>query len=149
MNLAGTRIDVLIADRDHMAGQLMATALRPCRSQFDVVVVTTNSGEAIGSLNIYKPHVALVSPDLEDGSQSGFRVLQMLRAKSSGNRWDYDASLHYCETLSLLRFAPELAGFFAEPTPSKRCQGASARCSREKSGPAPRNSNTFWMRSLA
>lgn len=53
MNLAGTRIDVLIADRDHMAGQLMATALRRCRNQFDVVVVTTNSGEAIGSLNIY------------------------------------------------------------------------------------------------
>ena len=80
MNLASTRIDVLLADRDHMARQLMATALRRCRNQFDVVVVTTNSGEAIGSLNIYKPHVALVSPDLEDGSQTGFKVLQTLRA---------------------------------------------------------------------
>ena len=80
MNLACTRIDVLTADRDHMAGQFMATALRRCRNQFGVVVVTTNSGEAIGSLNIYKPQVALVSPDLEDGSQTGFKVLQTLRA---------------------------------------------------------------------
>jgi DNA-binding NarL/FixJ family response regulator len=80
MNLASTRIDVLIADRDHMEGQLMASALRRCRNQFDVVVVTTDSTEAIGSLNIYKPHVALVSPDLEDETQTGFKVLQTLRA---------------------------------------------------------------------
>ena len=80
MNLASTRIDVLIADRDHMEGQLMASALRRCRNQFDVVVVTTDSTEAIRSLNIYKPHVALVSPDLEDETQTGFKVLQTLRA---------------------------------------------------------------------
>jgi hypothetical protein len=42
-NLTNTRIDVLIADRDHMAGQLMASALRRCRNQFDVVVVATDS----------------------------------------------------------------------------------------------------------
>ena len=78
--LNNTPIDVLIADRDHMAGQLMASALRRCRNQFDVVVVATNSDEAIGSLDIHKPHVALVSPDLEDGSQTGFKVLQTLRA---------------------------------------------------------------------
>ena len=58
----------------------MASALRRCRNQFDVVVVATNSDEAIGSLETHKPHVALVSPDLEDGSQTGFKVLQTLRA---------------------------------------------------------------------
>jgi DNA-binding NarL/FixJ family response regulator len=79
-NLTNTRIDVLIADRDHMAGQLMASALRRCRNQFDVVVVATDSEEAIGSLNTHKPHVALVSPDLEDGAQTGFKVLQTLRS---------------------------------------------------------------------
>src|SRR3984893_1141227 len=63
-----------------MAGQLMASALRRCRNHFDVVAVATNSDEAIGGLSIYKPHVALVSPDLEDGSQSGFKVLRTLRA---------------------------------------------------------------------
>jgi DNA-binding NarL/FixJ family response regulator len=75
-----TRIDVLIADRDPMAGQLMASALRRCRNQFDVVAVSSNSDDAIGRLDAYKPHVALVSPDLEDGSQTGFKVLQTLRA---------------------------------------------------------------------
>jgi len=77
---ADMRIDVLIADRDYMAGQLMASALRRCRNQFDVVAVATDSGEAIGKLDTFKPHVALVSPELEDGSQSGFKVLRTLRA---------------------------------------------------------------------
>lgn len=80
MDSASTRIDVLIADRDNMAGQLMASALRRCRNQFDVVAVATSSSEAIGKIDAYKPHVALVSPELEDGSQTGFKVLQSLRA---------------------------------------------------------------------
>jgi DNA-binding NarL/FixJ family response regulator len=40
----------------------------------------TNSDEAIGSLEIQKPHVVLVSPDLDDGAQTGFKVFQTLRA---------------------------------------------------------------------
>ncbi|MGC1903228.1 MAG: hypothetical protein WA715_05365 [Candidatus Acidiferrum sp.] len=78
--VVSSRIDVLIADRDHMAGQLMASALKGCRNQFDVVVVATNSEAAIENLEIHKPHVALVSPELADGSQTGFKVLQTLRA---------------------------------------------------------------------
>ena len=67
----GARIDVLIADRDNMAGQLMASALKRCRNQFDVVGVASDSGQAIEKLSTLKPHVALVSPELEDGAQSG------------------------------------------------------------------------------
>ena len=78
MASARIRIDVLIADRDNMAGQLMASALRRCRNQFDVVAVATDSGEAIEKLDTLKPHVALVSPELEDGSQSGFTLLRTL-----------------------------------------------------------------------
>jgi len=73
-------LDTRLPHRDRMAGQLMASALRRCRNHFDVVAVATNSDEAIGGLTIYKPHVALVSPDLEDGAQTGFKVLQTLRA---------------------------------------------------------------------
>jgi two-component system nitrate/nitrite response regulator NarL len=76
---AGMRIDVLIADRDYMAGQLMASALKRCRNQFDVVAVATDSGEAIEKVDAHKPHVALVSPELKDGAQSGFAVLRTLR----------------------------------------------------------------------
>jgi two-component system nitrate/nitrite response regulator NarL len=79
MNSSG-RIDIVIADRDKMGGQLMASALKRCRKQFDVVAVTTNSEDAIGELGNHKPDVVLVSPELEDGSQAGFKVLQSLRA---------------------------------------------------------------------
>jgi len=79
MNHSSGRIDIVIADRDNMGGQLMASALKRCRKQFDVVAVTTNSADAIGELNSHKPNVVLVSPELEDGSDAGFKVLQSLR----------------------------------------------------------------------
>ncbi len=79
-DVPSSRIDVLIADRDRMAGQLMASALKRCRNQFDVVSVATSSEDAIDCLAAHKPHVALVSPELADGSQTGFKVLQTLRA---------------------------------------------------------------------
>lgn len=75
----GMRIDVLIADRDNMAGQLMASALKRCRNRFDVVGVASDSGQAIEKLNALRPHVVLVSPELEDGAESGFTVLRTLR----------------------------------------------------------------------
>jgi DNA-binding NarL/FixJ family response regulator len=79
MNSSG-RINIVIADRDNMGGQLMASALKRCRKQFDIVAVTTNSADAIGELNSHKPDVVLVSPELEDGTDAGFKVLQSLRA---------------------------------------------------------------------
>lgn len=77
---ASGRINIVIADRDKMGGQLMASALKRCRKQFDIVAVTTNSADAIGELNSHKPDVVLVSPQLEDGADAGFKVLQSLRA---------------------------------------------------------------------
>jgi two-component system, NarL family, nitrate/nitrite response regulator NarL len=62
-----------------MGCQLMAGALRRCRNYFDVVAVASSSPDAISKLETYKPHVALVSPELQDGPQTGFKVLQELR----------------------------------------------------------------------
>lgn len=73
------RIRVLIADADNISSQLMASALRRCRSYFDVVAVASSSPEAIRDLGILKPHVAVVSAELRDGPQTGFKVLQELR----------------------------------------------------------------------
>jgi two-component system nitrate/nitrite response regulator NarL len=73
------RIRVLIADADNISSQLMASALRRCRSYFDVVAVASSSPEAIRDLDILKPHVAVVSAELRDGPQTGFKVLQELR----------------------------------------------------------------------
>lgn len=73
------RISVLIADADNMSSQLMAGALRRCRNYFDVVAVASSSPDAICKLETYKPHVAVVSPVLQDGPQCGFKVLQEVR----------------------------------------------------------------------
>ncbi len=74
------RISVLIADADNMRCQLMAGALRRCRKYFDVVAVASSSPEAICKLETYNPHVAVVSPELQDGPQTGFKVMQELRS---------------------------------------------------------------------
>jgi two-component system nitrate/nitrite response regulator NarL len=78
------RISVLIADGDNMGCQLMAGALRRCRNYFDVVAVASNSPDAISKLEAYEPQVAVVSPDLQDGPQTGFKVLQELRRSHPG-----------------------------------------------------------------
>ena len=78
------RISVLIADGDNMGCQLMAGALRRCRNHFDVVAVASSSPDAISKLEMYKPQLAVVSPDLQDGPQTGFKVLQELRRSHPG-----------------------------------------------------------------
>jgi len=74
------RIRVLIADADKMNSQLIASALKRCRNFFDVVAVASSSGEAIKELEIHKPDIAVLSAELQDGPQSGFKVLQQLRS---------------------------------------------------------------------
>jgi DNA-binding NarL/FixJ family response regulator len=78
------KIRVLIADADNIGSQLMASALRRCRNYFDVVAVASSSPEAIRDLDILKPHVAVVSAELRDGPQTGFKVLQELRTSHPG-----------------------------------------------------------------
>jgi DNA-binding NarL/FixJ family response regulator len=73
------KIRVLIANSDPMGSQLMASALKRCRSQFEVVGLASNSPDAISQLHANKPDVALVSPELQDGPLSGFKVLHELR----------------------------------------------------------------------
>lgn len=73
------RIRVLIADADNMGSQLMASALKRSRNYFDVVALASSSYEAIRELDAHEPHVAVVSPELQDGPETGFKVLQKLR----------------------------------------------------------------------
>jgi DNA-binding NarL/FixJ family response regulator len=73
------RIRVLIANSDVMGSQLMASALKRCRSQFEVVGLASTATEAISQLQTQNPNVALVSPELQDGPLTGFKVLHELR----------------------------------------------------------------------
>jgi len=73
------RVRVLIADADHMGSQLMANALNRCRNEFEVVGIASSSQDAVRKVEACKPHVAVLSAGLQDGSQTDFAVLHTLR----------------------------------------------------------------------
>jgi DNA-binding NarL/FixJ family response regulator len=62
-----------------MRGELIASALRRCRNGFDVVAVVNGSSQVIRSIEKSKPHVAVLSAELRDGTHTAFSVLQALR----------------------------------------------------------------------
>jgi DNA-binding NarL/FixJ family response regulator len=76
---AHKRIGVLIADGDNVGSELMASALKRCHNYFDVVARSSSAKDAINQLDRLKPDVALVSPELQDGPHTGFKVLAKLR----------------------------------------------------------------------
>ena len=82
-NSANERIRVLVAEATQMAGQLIAGALKRCHRQFDVVAFPCSASDAIRELEDCKPHVALISSQLEDGPLSGFKVLHQIRTANS------------------------------------------------------------------
>jgi len=77
---AKEHVRVLVAEATEMAGQLIAGALKRCRKQFDVVAFPCRASETIQELEECKPHVALISTQLQDGPMSGFKVLRQMRA---------------------------------------------------------------------
>jgi two-component system nitrate/nitrite response regulator NarL len=76
-------IRVAVVDATRMNSQLMVTALKRCRSNFDVHALTSNSSVAFSELQDSRPDVAVVSARLEDGPLTGFRLLHELRAAQS------------------------------------------------------------------
>jgi DNA-binding NarL/FixJ family response regulator len=53
-----------------MGSQLMASALKRYRSQFEVVGLAGKTTEAINQLQTQNPNVAVVSPELQDGMKN-------------------------------------------------------------------------------
>ena len=66
-----------------MNSELMVTALKRCRGNFDVQALTSNSAIAFGELQDSQADVAVISARLEDGPLTGFRILHELRAVES------------------------------------------------------------------
>jgi len=66
-----------------MNSQLTVSALKRCRSNFNVHALTSNSSVAFCELADHRPDVAVISARLEDGPLSGFRILNQLRASKS------------------------------------------------------------------
>jgi two-component system nitrate/nitrite response regulator NarL len=76
-------IRVVVADATRMNSQLIVGALKRCHSNFEVHALTSNSSHAFRELQNYRPDVAVISAQLEDGPLTGFRILNELRASES------------------------------------------------------------------
>ena len=77
------RIRVVVAESSHMASQLIDGAFQKHRQKFDVHAISGGSTEIHRELERKKPHVAVLSSDLQDGPLSGFKVLHRLRDSNS------------------------------------------------------------------
>jgi two-component system, NarL family, nitrate/nitrite response regulator NarL len=73
-------IRVVVADATPMNSQLIVGALKRSRSNFDVHALTGNSSTTFRELQNYRPDVAVISAQLQDGPLTGFNVLHQLRA---------------------------------------------------------------------
>ena len=73
-------IRVAVADATRMNSELMVTALKRSRNNFEVQTLTSNSSIAFRELQDSRPDVAVISARLEDGPLTGFRVLHELHA---------------------------------------------------------------------
>jgi DNA-binding NarL/FixJ family response regulator len=72
------RISVLIITADEMTSELLKTAFAYGRTNFSVKSLTGSSEKIIACLGAHKAHVALISEELLDGPNAGFKVLQKI-----------------------------------------------------------------------
>jgi DNA-binding NarL/FixJ family response regulator len=79
LSAPGARVRVLIAGADYMGSQLIASALRRCRNEFEIVGIASNTQDTVREVEVCKPDVALLSAGLQDGPQTGLVVLEKLR----------------------------------------------------------------------
>jgi two-component system nitrate/nitrite response regulator NarL len=81
-------IPILVGDNSLMSSQLLAAALKRCRTpRLDVIVPGGfTSGEILKSIQATQPQVALISNGLRDGAFAGFHVLRALRSAGSPTR---------------------------------------------------------------
>jgi two-component system nitrate/nitrite response regulator NarL len=79
----GGSICVLIADRDQLSAELLATGLKRFRA-IQVIGNSTNSSDIRAAIARRSPEVLVISSHLEDGRDSGFKVMRDLREAALG-----------------------------------------------------------------
>lgn len=80
LRLSNDKISVLVITADNITAELLTSAfVRQRKKGFAVQMLTGSSQKIIAELSSYKPDVALISDDLQDGDHAGFKVLQKLR----------------------------------------------------------------------
>ena len=80
------RIRVLIADGSPMGCQLLESAFKRFRRQFDIVASAVSRNEVIRHFSRHGIDVALINSDLEDGRFAGLQVLRELHASHPRTR---------------------------------------------------------------
>jgi len=73
------RVRVLIADSDSMGAQLMASALKRCRDQFEVVGPASSALEVVRQTGLHRPDVVVLGTALEEGPRTGLVALERIR----------------------------------------------------------------------
>jgi two-component system nitrate/nitrite response regulator NarL len=73
-------IRVAVVDATRMNSQLMMGALKRCHGGFQVRALSSKSSLAVHELRDYRPDVAVISAQLEDGPLTGFNVLNQLQS---------------------------------------------------------------------
>jgi two-component system nitrate/nitrite response regulator NarL len=79
-----TFINVLVVAPDNMTAELLTNAFSRGRNNFAVNTLIGTSESVIGQLTHCKSDVALISEELEDGAQSGFKILQRISGSQNG-----------------------------------------------------------------
>ncbi|MBI3669001.1 MAG: response regulator transcription factor [Acidobacteria bacterium] len=72
----GERIRVFVSDSSPMGCQLLSAALKKSNHRFVLAGSGVNSHAILSELAEHKPHIALVSVQLEDGALAGFTVVR-------------------------------------------------------------------------
>jgi DNA-binding NarL/FixJ family response regulator len=74
-----TPVPILIAEFSPLATELISGALKRGQNYFEVVGYALTSTEAVQRLGELEPSVALISIDLQDGPDTGLRVIRHIR----------------------------------------------------------------------
>ncbi len=77
-------INVLVVAADNMTAELLTNAFSRGRNNFAVTTLIGTSDSVIDQLMHCKSDVALISEELEDGAQAGFKILQKLSGSPNG-----------------------------------------------------------------
>ena len=99
--IPGRAIRLLIAGGSAMDCQLLQTALKPFRRQFEVAFVAASRNEILRCFSAGNIDVALINVDLEDGQSAGVEILSELHASypqtaliTLMNTWQDELLLH-------------------------------------------------------
>src|ERR1017187_9905771 len=74
-----TQISILISESTRMHCDLLRNAFYSVRQRFQVVAFASSTEEVLTALQQNRPQVAVISSDLQDGVQSGLRMLPEIR----------------------------------------------------------------------